>query len=309
MPARTLRWIPGLISLAVFCGFAMAPSWQELSYLPVADWPALPSGWNLGEVPGVAVDANDNVYVFNRGPHPLLQFQPSGKFIRSLLEGMVTSAHGVRVDHEGNVWAVDHKGHMVLKLNPEGRVMMVLGRRDNPGADASHFNQPTDIAVASNGDLYVSDGYGNSRIVKFSKEGKFLREWGKKGTGEGEFNLPHSIALDSSGRVIVADRENNRIQVFTPEGQFIAQWNEKIWQGSGAPWGLAIVPNSGIFMADGRHNRVLKLDIDGRVLGYFGSPGKLPGQFAFAHHLAVSKRGEIYVAEILNWRVQKFVPK
>lgn len=278
--------------------------WPDLPYTLVPDWPALPPLWNLGEVPGVAVDADDNVYVFNRSPHPLLQFTSSGKFMRSLLEGMVTSAHGVRIDREGHIWVADHNGHMVLKLNPAGRVVMVLGRRDQPGTTETSFNRPTDVAIAPTGEIYVSDGYGNSRVMKFSKDGKFLTQWGKKGAAPGEFNLPHSIILDAAGQVYVADRENHRIQIFTPEGKFV-----KEWKGLGSPWGLAIVPSGEIFMADGYANRVLKLAADGRVLGALGSPGKKPGQFAYAHHLAVGKRGEIYVGEILNWRVQKFVPR
>ncbi|MBI4658212.1 MAG: 6-bladed beta-propeller [Verrucomicrobia bacterium] len=278
--------------------------WPELPYKLVADWPALPAAWNFGEVPGVAVDAKENVYVFNRSPHPLMQFTSSGKFLRSLLEGMVTSAHGVRIDHEGNIWVADHNGHTVLKLNPAGRIMMVLGRRDTPGTTEMNFNRPTDVAVAPTGEIYVSDGYGNSRVMKFSRDGRFLAQWGKKGSAPGEFNLPHSIVLDAAGQVYVADRENHRIQIFTPDGKFV-----KEWKGFGSPWGLAIAPNGEIFMADGYANRVLKLAPDGRVLGALGSPGKLPGQFAYAHHLAVGKRGELYVAEILNWRVQKFVPE
>jgi DNA-binding beta-propeller fold protein YncE len=278
------------------------PDWPRLPHSLVPDWPALPDGWNLGETAGVAVDARDSVYVFHRGPHPLLQFTSEGKFVRSLLEGLITSAHGVRVDPEGNIWVVDVKGHSVLKLSAAGRVKMVLGRRDNPGTDEAHFNQPTDIAFASNGDFYVTDGYGNSRVLRFSRDGALLSQWGKKGTGEGEFNLPHSIIVDKEGLVYVADRENNRIQVFSPEGRFLRQWT-----GLGSPWGLAVNAAQEIFMADGRNNRVLKLSRDGKVLGVLGAPGRAPGQFAFAHHLAVSSRGEIYVSEILNWRVQKFV--
>jgi len=299
-----------LAALAVLFLVPSAPesrgqaNWPALPYTVVPDWPALPDGWNLGETASVAVDGDDNVYVFNRSPHPLIQFDPAGKFRRSLLEGMITSAHGVRIDSYGNIWAVDVKGHTVLKLNPAGRVAMVLGRRDVAGESDTNFNQPTDVAVAPNGDFYVTDGYGNSRVMKFSKDGDLLLKWGKKGAGPGEFNLPHAVVLDARGQVYVADRENNRVQIFTPEGRFVKEWT-----GLGSPWGLAITPKQEIFMSDGKNNRVLKLSLEGRVLGVLGGPGKKPGQFAYAHHLTVSKRGEIYVAEILNWRVQKFVPR
>jgi DNA-binding beta-propeller fold protein YncE len=306
-----MKSIPSSLALVFLFAFSVGlrsaeehPAWPELKYSPVPDWPALPEGWNLGETASVAVDSNDGVYVFHRGPHPLLQFHSSGKFIRSLLEGMVTSAHGVRLDQYGNIWVVDVKGHTVLKLNPAGRVIMVLGRRDFAGADESHFDQPTDIAIAPNGDFYVTDGYGNSRVMKFSKDGKLLLQWGKKGVAEGEFNLPHSIVLDREGMVYVGDRENNRVQIFSPDGRFLRQWTEL-----GSPWGLAITPAQEIYMADGKNNRVLKLTREGKVLGVLGSPGKGPGQFAYAHHLAVSSQGELFVAEILNWRVQKFVPR
>ncbi len=303
MPAQG-RLIAFALFLALFNISWDDSGWPRLNYSPVPDWPHLPEGWNFGEVPAVALDASENVYVFNRGPHPLIQFSNSGKFVRSLLEGMVTSAHGLRIDHEGNIWAVDHRGHTVLKLNPAGRVVMVLGRKDQAGTDETHFNQPTDVAVAPNGDFYVTDGYGNSRVMKFAKDGKLLHQWGKKGTGEGEFNLPHSVILDGEGQVYVADRENNRIQVFTPDGRFLRQLTDL-----GSPWGLALTRDQEIFMADGRNNRVVKLTREGRILGGFGSPGKKPGEFAYAHHLAVSPSGEVYVAEILNWRVQKFLPR
>src|SRR5262249_37878072 len=133
--------------LALFGISRADSSWPKLNYSLLPDWPYLPEGWNFGEVAAVAIDASENVYVFNRVPHPLIQFSSSGKFVRSLLEGMITAAHGLRIDNQGNIWAVDFKGHTVLKLNPTGRVVMVLGRRDEAGSDPAHFNQPTDVAI------------------------------------------------------------------------------------------------------------------------------------------------------------------
>ena len=275
-----------------------------LGLAPIPDWPQLPEGWNFGETAGVAVDREQNVYVFHRGPHPLIQFSREGRFLRSLLEGMITSAHAIRIDGEQNIWVVDVQGHTVLKVHPSGRILMVLGRKGTPGADEASFDQPTDVAVAPEGDIYVTDGYGNSRVVKFSRDGKFLTQWGSKGSGPGEFNLPHSVVLDQDGRVYVADRENNRIQVFTHEGRFVAQWTQL-----GSPWGLAITPEQDILMADGKNNRIIKVARDGRLLGTYGEPGKLAGQFSLAHAIALGSGGEIYVAEIANWRVQKLIPK
>ena len=294
---RAGRWLLVFTLLSAAYG-------QELRYQVVSNWPELPPGWNLGEAASVTKDSRGHIYVFNRGPHPLLEFETNGKFMREIGEGLVVSAHGVRVDPQDNIWAVDVGGHMVVKFNQQGRVLMVLGRKGFPGAGENSFNRPTDVAFASNGDFYVSDGYGNSRVVKYSQEGRVLKMWGKKGAEPGEFNLPHTVVVDAQGRVYVGDRENKRVQIFDGDGNFLRQWTDV-----GSPWGLEITPDQHIYMADGYANRVLKLDLEGKILGTLGSPGKAPGQFAFAHHLCAGKDGAIYVAEILNWRVQKFVPQ
>ncbi len=277
---------------------------QELPYRVVPNWPDLPPGWNLGETASVARDSRGHIYVFHRGPHPLLEFEPGGKLVREIGEGLFTWPHGVRIDAQDNIWTVDDNGHFVLELSPEGRVLMVVGRKNNRGEGEYQFNRPTDVAFAANGDFYVSDGYGNSRVMKYSKEGRFLKSWGKKGTGPGEFNTPHAIVVDAKGRVYVGDRENKRIQVFDAEGGFLREWTQL-----GSPWGLEMTADQHIFMSDGYANRVVKLDTEGRLLGTLGSPGKLPGQFSYAHHLCLGKDGSLYVAEILNWRVQKFAPR
>ena len=277
---------------------------QELPYRVVPNWPDLPPGWNLGETASVARDSRDHIYVFHRGPHSLLEFEPGGKFVREIGEGLFTWPHGVRIDAQDDIWTVDDNGHFVLKLSPGGRVLMVVGRKNNRGEGEYQFNRPTDVAFAANGDFYVSDGYGNSRVMKYSKEGRFLKTWGKKGTGPGEFNTSHAIVVDAKGLVYVGDRENKRIQVFDPEGGFLREWTQL-----GSPWGLEMTADQHIFMSDGYANRVVKVDLEGRLLGTLGSPGKLPGQFSYAHHLCLGKDGSLYVAEILNWRVQKFAPR
>jgi streptogramin lyase len=276
----------------------------DLGLKPDPGWPRLPKGWNFGETSGVALDSSGHVYVFNRGPQPLVEFDANGAFIRSLGEGMFVRTHGVRIDKQDNIWAVDVDGHFVVKMNPEGRVVMVLGRRGQAGATQTSFNRPTDVAFADNGDIYVADGYVNSRVVKFSKEGKYLAEWGKKGAGEGEFNLVHTVAVDARGRVYVGDRENHRLQIFDASGKFLGQWKQ-----AGSPWGIEITPDQRLYVADGYANRVLLLNLDGQILGSLGGPGKLPGEFAFVHAVAVSKGGDLYTAEILNWRAQKFVKR
>lgn len=273
----------------------------DLGYKVAPEWPTLPAGWNFGEVAGVEADSRGRVYVFHRGPHPLIEFESGGKFVRSWLEDMITRAHTVRVDHQGNIWAIDVGGHVVLKMNPQGRVIMVLGRKGQAGAGQNNFDQPTDVAVTPNGDFYVSDGYGNSRVVKFSPEGNYSLEWGKKGTGPGEFNLPHAVVLDARGRVYVSDRENRRIQIFDGTGKFLAEWKN-----IGSFSGLEMTPDQQIWAAGGA--RVVLLNLEGQIVGSLAPPGKLPGQVNSAHGIAVGPGGEVYVAE-LNWRVQKFVKK
>lgn len=296
-----LSWRSLVVVGALGCALGQQTNSPDLGYQVVPDWPQLPSGWNFGEVAGVDVDSRGHVYVFHRGPHPLIEFESNGKFVRSWLEGMVTRAHTVRIDHEQNIWAIDVGAHLVLKMNPQGRVAMVLGRQGVAGAGQNNFNQPTDVAVAPNGDFYVSDGYGNSRMVKFSREGNYLLEWGRKGSAQGEFNLPHAVVLDARGRVYVADRENRRIQIFDPQGKFLAEWTHV-----GSISGLKITSDQRLVAAGGA--RVLLLDLEGKILGSLAASGRLPGQLSSAHGVTVAAAGEIYVAE-LNWRAQKFVKK
>jgi DNA-binding beta-propeller fold protein YncE len=293
-----------LCLFAMFASCALAQSIPTLNFKVDPNWPQLPAGWILQETPGIAADRNEHVFVFSRGEHAIIEFDRDGKMIRSFGERVFVRPHGVRFDPEGNLWAIDDGGHFVVKMDSAGRVRMVLGRKSSPGETPDTFNRPTDIAFAANGDFYVSDGYGNSRVVKFSKDGKFLKTWGKKGTGEGEFNLPHSVAVDKQGRVYVGDRENRRIQIFDAEGKFLNQWKHV-----GSPWGLYITDDQSIFMCDGYNNRILKLNPEGQILGSVAEPGRLPGQLDYAHHLTVGRSGSIYVAEIKNWRAQKFSPR
>ena len=273
---------------------------------PVPDWAQLPNGWNLGETSGVAVDQDDNVWVFNRGAHPVIEFDRNGKFLRAWNEVPVKSSHGIRVGPDGNIWAVDVAGHTLFEFTPEGRVLLVIGGvGGNPGKEDSRdaFNRPTGIAFAANGNYFISDGYINSRVVRFGPDGLYQKQWGRKGTGDGEFNLVHDVAIDSAGRVYVADRENRRVQVFDQEGNFLAKWTDV-----GSPWGLSYVAReNAMYMCDGYNNRIVKLNTEGQVLGVLGTYGKTWGKLDFVHNIAVDSTGAIYVAEIKNWRVQKFV--
>ena len=270
-------------------------------YHVVADFPQLPRGVRLAGVSGVALDSKGNVFVFHRGAEPILVFEPSGKFVRSFGKGLFKSAHGLRIDRDDNLWTTDNADHLVIKFDHEGKVLMTLGERGVAGEDERHFNKPADVAIANNGDFFVADGYGNSRVVKFDKAGKFLLTWGTKGKGEGQFNLPHAVRIDSKGLVYVGDRENDRVQVFDQQGNFIRQF------GGFAPFGLFITPDDRLFAADGRAHQVHRLTLDGKILETWGKRGPEPGNFFLPHGIAVGADGAVYVTEIDGKRVQKFV--
>jgi DNA-binding beta-propeller fold protein YncE len=286
---------------------ADAANAPKLPHKVVAGWARLPEGWNFGETSGVSVDRQDNVWVFNRGAHPVIQLDKTGKMLRAWKEVPVISSHGIKVDPSENVWLVDVRGHSVAKFDTAGRLQMILanaGRGPGDNETKYAFNQPTGLAFRPDGGFYVSDGYGNSRVIQYTHDGVFVRQWGRKGTGDGEFDLVHDVALDKTGKVYVADRSNRRIQVFDGEGRFLAKWTA-----TGSPWGLAYSEKeNAIYMCDGENNRVVKLDLDGQVRGVLGGFGKAPGLFDFPHHIAIDSEGALYVAEIKNWRVQKFVP-
>jgi DNA-binding beta-propeller fold protein YncE len=247
------------------------------------------------------------VWVFNRGAHPLIEFDKAGNMLQAFDNDTihVKSSHGVRVGPDGNLWLVDVEGHIVLKMTPSGRVLMVLcNRQGTPGNNDSEyaFNRPTGVAFDAGGDFYVSDGYVNSRVIKFTKDAEYLTRWGHKGTGDGEFNLVHDVCIDSRGRVYVADRSNSRVQIFDANGKFLGKWTD-----AGQPWGIYYVKSEdAIYMCDGLNNRVVKLNLEGQILGTLGSFGKVQGKFDFAHNISVDSEGSIYVVEIKNWRVQKF---
>jgi len=204
---------------------------------------------------------------------------------------------------------------MIIEFNPEGRVMMLLGRKpetveaaathsEPPPARDNLFNRPTDVAWDAAGNSYISDGYGNSRVAKVDKEGNWIKSWGKRGTAPGEFHTVHSIAVDAAGKIYVGDRENRRIQIFDNDGTFVAQWNNV-----GAPWAICITPGPKqvVYSSDSVPGRIYKLDLNGNILGVFGKAGKQPGQFGWVHEIACPSENVLYVAELLNWRVQKLL--
>jgi DNA-binding beta-propeller fold protein YncE len=275
----------------------------ELAYRVVPDFFSYPPDWIAGEASGVALNSKGHIFLFQRAKPMLSEFDEAGHYVRSLGEGLFDHPHGLRIDVDDNIWTTDDTNHTVLKLSPAGKVLLVLGRRNNGGEANWLFNKPADVAIAPGGEIYVADGYGNSRIVKFDRHGNFIRAWGSYGSAPGEFMLPHSVVVDKSGRVYVGDRENARIQIFDPDGNFVTQWT-----GIGYPYGLVITPDQHVWMVDGGFDRIVELDPNGKILGAIGSPGHEPGQFAWGHFMAIGADKRMYVADVLNWRFQAFIP-
>lgn len=303
---------------AVFVGLALATPglWAEDGYTVVPGWAQVPEGY-FGDVAGVGVDSHNHVFVFHRGPNHCIAMLDgrSGEVVASFGDGLFENAHGLTIDREDNVWVTDTRRHQVFKFSHDGDLLMMLGEKGVPGWDATHFDQPTDVAVAADGSFYVSDGYGNSRVAKFSADGRFQFEWGRKGDQPGEFDLPHGLALDDAGNVYVADRTNERIQVFDGKGNLLHVWGANQLGAEGRPWGLDISDDGYLFMIDGgdmddttpNHAQVVQMDLLGHVLRRWGSYGTAPGQFLWGHDIAVGHDGALYTVEVRdNDRVQKF---
>jgi len=273
----------------------------ELRYDVLSGFFQLPAGENFVEAAGVAVNSRGHVYVFHRGKHPLMEFDETGKFLRSIADDLFVTAHMVRVDADDNIWTTDVGSHVVLKLSPEGRVLLAFGRMRIPGDDTAHFNQPTDIAFDSEGNVYITDGYGNSRVLKFNKAGNLVTGWGMKGSQPGQFDLPHTIAVDGD-RVYVGDRDNERVQIFDTNGRFLKEWRHV-----GHPFGLFATADHLIYECDAIAGKILKLDRDGKILGSFqlsATERRLDG-----HEICVARDGSIFIAEVTNWRAMKLVPR
>ena len=300
--SKSVAGIVAVLAVYAAAGFAWS---SDDAFRVVAHWPQLPDSYKLGQVSAVAPDGHGEVFVFHRGEHPILVFNREGKFLRSFGDGQIARAHGLRFDAKGNVWITDVGNHTVRKFSHDGKLLLTLGQEGKPGETPDQFNQPADVAFGPHGEVYVADGYGNSRVVKFSAEGKYIKAWGKKGTQDGEFNLVHVVVVDDQGTVYVGDRENNRIQIFDGDGNFKGKWTE-----FGAPFGLFLDSHHHRFLvADGRAHKCVVLDPHGKVLESWGSQGMEPGQFDLPHSVSMDSDGSVYVTEITNQRVQKFVRK
>lgn len=284
----------------------------ELEYVALAEPLSFPAGTALaGAAAAVAFDSKGHLFVLTRGNPSLFEFDGNGKFIRSFGEGLFTRSHGLRIDKDGSIWATDVGAHTVMKLDPQGKVLMTLGTKGQRGewnASTQLLNEPNDIAIAANGDIFVAQGHtpganGDPRVLKFDKNGKFIKSWGGKGKEPGKFDVAHGLAFDAKGQLWVTDRENQRIQIFDTNGNFIKEIKY-----AGLPCSLDI-GSQNIYMVNGFAGQLLKLDLDGKVLAATGKPGKGVGEFGEAHVLAVSQKGDIYVADSVNAAVQKFVKK
>jgi DNA-binding beta-propeller fold protein YncE len=289
------------------------------------EWPQRPTDVTWEAVPGVAVDKNDHVYVFTRAKPPVQVYDAGGKFLRSFGQGTVKSAHQIRIDPEGNVWAADIGHHQIHKFTAEGKHLMSLGTKDHPGDDETHFNMPTDMAVTPAGDVFVSDGYGNSRVVHFDKAGRFVKQWGELGSKPGQFSLPHAIVVDSKGRLYVADRNNVRVQVFDQKGNLLAIWGNVV-----IPWGLCVTkdddlwvcgtsparwrPNEEYLGSPPKDQLFMRFNAAGKLLQLWAVPKGVdgleqPGELNWVHGVAVDSKGNLYAGDIKGKRAQKFVRK
>jgi len=314
---------------------AKAQNVPEIAYESVPNFLKLPPNLYLGEGIGVATNSKGHVFVYTRsGDTRLFEFDQNGSFVREIGQGLYgfAFAHAVRVDPQDNVWAVDEGSNMVIKFNPAGRVTMVIGRRPEAVEELTNFsgqgsapnsnkpysfNRPTDVAWDKDGNIFVSDGYGDNRVVKYDKNGRFIKSAGKQGTGQGELRLPHTLATDAQGNVYIGDRSNARVQVWDNDLNFKA-----IYDQVGSPWAVCIspgphqylfvsnsVPDNGDSRAAAQTGEIYKMELDGTIVGKFGKAGKALREFSTVHEIDCSNPNELFVSEITDWRVQKIILK
>ncbi|HLK49960.1 MAG TPA: peptidyl-alpha-hydroxyglycine alpha-amidating lyase family protein [Bryobacteraceae bacterium] len=280
----------------------------ELDYHPVADPLAVPAGVTMGAPASVAFDSKSHLWLLNRGPQPIMEFDQNEKFIRWFGEGLFTRTHGLRLDPDGNIWVTDVGGHIVVKFNPQGQTLLTLGVKGEAGdwnGDSHRLREPNDLAFGRDGDIFIVQGHtpgrGDPRVLKFDKNGAFIKSWGGHGTAPGQFDVAHGVAIDAKGQLWVADRENQRIQIFDQDGGFIREIKY-----AGLPCSFEIGPRY-IYMVNGFAGQLLRLDLEGKVLAAVGKPGRELGEFGEAHFVAVSPKGEIFVADTVKPALHKFV--
>tara|TARA_R110002095_G_scaffold154388_7_gene134195 strand:+ start:2838 stop:3752 length:915 start_codon:yes stop_codon:yes gene_type:complete len=287
-----------LTFVILFFASEHSPAGDTIDFEPAVPVLKLPEGLTLGPCSAVDFDSQGRMYLFHRGKQPILCFDGNGDFIRSWGDNLIGQAHGLRIDRHDHIWVTDIGHHMVFQFSPEGKLLLALGKSDQPGNSVDQFNKPTDIAFGPEGEIYVSDGYGNSRVMKFATNGKYLSQWGEPGKEPGQFHLPHSIVIDAKGRVLVGDRENDRVQVFDTEGTLL-----EVWPGF-APYGMEYDSKGALFVADGRANKVLQVNPAGKVVHSWGKKGKGLGEYNLPHMLAADTAGNLWITEIGGRRLQ-----
>lgn len=316
-----------LLALAALPFATGAAAQKAHPYAVVHGWPTLPEGRVLGPAAGVAVDSKGAVFVFHRATRGKRPGAPgdviaeptiavfdgaSGRLLREWGAGRFVTPHGLTIDARDHVWLTDTGLNQIFEFDAAGTLLLTLGERGIAGRDAAHFDRPTDVAVLGDGSFLVSDGYGNTRVMHFAADGRFLSQWGAPGSGPGQLDLPHALAVDAAGHVYVADRGNARVQVFDADGRFLAGWRSPE---IGRPFGLALLGGDRLAIADGGdlpadggpdHDGVAITDLRGRVLERFGRFGNQDGQFRIAHDIAADRRGNLYVVDVTGQRVQKF---
>jgi hypothetical protein len=283
----------------------------EYRYEMIENWAKLPDGWSFAEIAGIGVTHRDDVYIFNRGEHPMMVFDRQGNFLRSWGEAVFSRAHGLHMAPDETLWLTDDGDHSVRHCTLDGRILLTLGTPGTPAPFMSGqpFNRPTQTALSPQGEIYVSDGYGNSRVHKYTPDGKLIMSWGETGTAPGQFNVTHAICCDPDGWVYVADRENHRIQIFDGNGRYETQWNNLhrpcglYMPASSNP--ICIVGELGPAIRTNRNYpnigpRVSILDNKGNLLARLGAqhPGLGPEEFIGPHGLALDSRGDLYVGEV-----------
>lgn len=299
----------------------------EFRYAANCDWAQWPDGWQVSEVTGVATDSRDRVFVFNRGDHPVAVFDPSGKLLFSWGEGLFVRPHGIWIGPDDAVYLTDDLDHTVHKFTAEGKRLWTLGTSGNPSETGATsvdyrtirqagppFHYPTNLAPAPAGELYISDGYGNARIHKSSADGQLLLSWGAPGSGPGQFQVPHGIAVDSAGTVYVADRENSRLQLFSPAGEFLTEWTDVarpcdlVIDSAGRVYVAELGYRAGMWPgtvpphANATGGRVSIFDSRGQLLSRFGggdNPSE-PGDFFAPHDIWLDSQGSLYVSEVVR---------
>jgi sugar lactone lactonase YvrE len=306
-----------LVAALLLVQVLTAPDPAQMEEAPDSGYRAVPHGLTLpggtawGAPSSVATLSNGHLVVFNRGTQPLLEFDRKGAFVRAMGEGLYTRPHGMKIDRADNIWTTDVAGHTVTKMSPEGKVLLVLGVKGQAGRwdEASGtrlLDEPTDVAFGPTGDIFVVQGHGRAepRVLRFASSGAFIRAWGTKGTGPGQFDIAHAIVIDTKGLVYVADRQNRRVQIFDAEGTFLREWKF-----AGLPCGLHIGPDGRMYMVSGFAGQILELNANGSAIAAAGQPGKGLGEFGEAHYLTLGPGAEIYVADTVKPDLHKFVKR